>query len=176
MLFTKCWWKNGSLNKRIAENIFRCNPQIVKKFGCNSYNTYIQFDCIYGFVHYCFDTIIAGNGNALDAGNYAASNTCNSLSPSNTYIHFGCLYPCILCCLNTIVTVTGIILDTGNDAASNACKQCLCILYLLQVWLHICRHPFLLVCNNCRHWKYFGCRQWCFNSQLSDFKLSKKLF
>ena len=45
-----------------------------------------MFGCIYACIQCYFYTIMAGTGNALDAGKDAASITCNNLAAPNTCI------------------------------------------------------------------------------------------
>ena len=62
---------------------------------------------MYACIYYCFKTISECNGNTLDAGKNAVSNTWNNLSVSNTFS-----------------------LATGNDAATNTYELFGCIQYL----------------------------------------------
>ena len=100
------------------------NPILATKNLC-------QFCCIYACINCCFNTIIAENGNNLDAGNDTEYDSCNNLFASDTYIWFGW----INFSLNTITADNGNTFK-GSDDASITCKPCLCIQNLHTVWLY----------------------------------------
>ena len=86
----------------------------------SSSNTCIQLGCRNASNHCCLNTIIAGTGHILDAGNNAATSTC--MHPKKL-LSLAANMLASFFCFNTMITGNGNAFDAGNDAASYTCNH-----------------------------------------------------
>ena len=112
-----------------------------------------------GCCQYCFKICKCRHWKYFGCRQWCCIQYMHRLAASNTCIQFVCTYACIHCCLTTIITLETLWIQAIllHPLLANYLFESKTFTQFGCIYAYI--HCYFLK-ENCRHWKYFGCRQW----------------